>query len=70
MKTKVITDEDFNGKKQFKVYLVDADGKKAVEFDRKTGDKKTKKPIVNIGMTKAKTIIENIDELKQFIKEN
>ena len=69
MKTKVITNEDFNGKKQFKIYEVDENGEKAVEFDRKSGEKKDKKPIVNFGITKAKAIFKCVPELQTFIHE-
>ena len=66
MKTKVITNEDFSGKKQFKIYEIDENGEKAFEFDRKTGDKKDKKPLVNIGITKAEAIVKHKVELEEF----
>ena len=70
MKTQVVTNEDFNGRKQFKVYEVDEDGNKAFEFDRNTGEKKDKKPIVNIGLTKAIALVNNADALIKFVDEN
>lgn len=71
MKTKVFTDEKFNGKGMFKVYQVDENGEKAVEFDKQTGKKKTKKPIFNFGITKADILVKHAEELKDYqINEN
>jgi len=71
MKTKVFTDEQFNGNNQFKVYQVDENGEKAVEFDKKTGEKKIKKPIFNFGIKKADILVNHLDELKEYqINEN
>ena len=71
MKTKVFTDEKFNGKGMFKVYQVDANGEKVVEFDKATGEKKTKKPLFNFGITKADILVGHLDELKEYqINEN
>jgi spermidine/putrescine-binding protein len=70
MKTKVFTNEDFNGRKQFKIYEVDEDGKKIAAFDKRTGKEKEPKPLLNIGITKAKLIKSKLAELETFIKEN
>lgn len=68
MKTKVITNEDFNGKPMFKIYEVDDEGNKAVEFDRKTGEKKDKKALISFGVTKAKLIDLHELELAEFLE--
>jgi len=70
MGTKVITSEDFKGKRQFKIYEVDEQGNKIVEFDKKTGEKKEKRPIFNFGITKAKLLKKHQDELETFIGEH
>jgi len=69
MKTKVITNEDFNGKPVFKIYEVDEEGNKAFEFDKRTGEKKNKKPVVSFMLTKAKAIFKHTDDLQNFIFE-
>ena len=70
MRTKVITDEEFNGHKLFKVYAIDDMGRRMVEFDKKTGEPKEMKPIVNIGLKKAKAVFKHYDDLLTFIEDN
>ena len=69
-KTKVFTNEQFNGKTLFKIYKVDDDGKKTVEFNKKTGEKKETKPVFNFGIIKANILIKHLSELEEFIKES
>lgn len=69
MKTKVFI-EEYNGNEQFKIFEVDDQDKKVVEFCRKTGEKKERKPMFNFGIKKAIELSNHKDELEIFVKEN
>jgi hypothetical protein len=59
MKTKVVI-TDFGRHKLFTVRRLNSSGEIIEEI----------KPIVSMGIVKAKAIIDNLDEFKQFIKDN
>lgn len=59
MKTKVFEDE-FKDQPMFAVFKVDEDGKK--------GEKD--KPVVSMGIKKAKFILKHFKELKDYVEEN
>lgn len=62
MKTKVFANS-FGKHKLFSVFEVKEDGSKV-------GGEEDAKPVVSFGIKKAKAILENLEELKAFVKEN
>lgn len=70
MITKVITDEQFNNKNQFKIYEMTEEGKKVVKFDSRTGEPRDKKPMFNFGIEKAKVLLDNVEAIKKYIEDN
>lgn len=50
--------EEFKGNKIFKIYKVDDEGNELEKYGT----------IISFGVTKAKYILENIDQLKKFVE--
>lgn len=67
MLTKAFTDEPYKGNDMYKIYEVDSEGNKVFEFDRKTGEKVVKKPLISIGLKKAQIILNNVESLENFV---
>lgn len=58
MKTKIKIGE-FKGKEMFQIWEVDKDGKEKAE-----------RPIINMGIKKAKYLLDNIEDLEEFVLRN
>lgn len=56
---------EFKGKEQFKIFKLNKTGKKVVNEE---GDEKG--PIFNFGIVKAKILIDNLEELKEYVERN
>ena len=69
MTTKVFI-TDFKSNRMFTIKEVDENGEPLTEFDRKTGDKVEKKPVVNLGVRKLKAIALHSNEVTKFLEEN
>ena len=54
-----VTIEEFKGNKIFKIFKVDEEGKELEKYGT----------VVSFGLTKAKYIIEHIDDIKKFVEE-
>lgn len=53
-----VTVEEYKGNKIFKIYKVDDEGNELEKYGT----------VVSFGLTKAKYIVENIDEIKKFVE--
>lgn len=54
-----ITVEEFKGNKIFKIYKVDDDGNELEKYGT----------IVSFGLTKARYILEHVEDIKKFVEE-
>lgn len=52
--------DEYKGNKIFKIYKVDGEGNEIEKYGT----------IVSFGLSKAKYILENIDNIKKFVEEN
>lgn len=52
--------DEFKGNKIFKIYKIDDEGNEIEKYGT----------IVSFGLTKAKYILENIEEIKKFVEES
>ena len=57
----VVMQNNFRGTEMFSIYKTDAEGKAHPEVS---------KPVVNFGATKAKYILEHLDDLRAFVEAN
>ena len=58
-RNQLIEQDEYRGSQFIKIF----------EIDDK-GEKKSEKPVISFGLKKAKVIVESLEEIKQFIKDN